>query len=304
MNRTARTIATTAGFVAATVILTAVAAPGQALAEGKPRWEAAVVTVHVADEAAWAGTDVQAALDAWSPALAMTLTDDPGADVTLTSARSAGIEGATAYRDGEGSRITSCRVELAPKYAGTEQGATLAHELGHCLGLSHNNLGASSVMYWIEGGEHFSPTVRRQSATSRRRVRQQARAPTPEPPMRRHFTLDPDSLLSAGAGLHCRGSLRRTQSSTRPERAAHLPTDPTTRSGGVVAVSGPARDVAPIRVRPLSCSTFHWSVAARTRADAPDPGAERLRATCRGGDVIPSARATGLATHPWENSCD
>ena len=134
-------------------------APGQALAEGAPRWEAAVVTVHVADEAAWAGTDVQAALDAWSPALAMTLTDDPGADVTLTSARSAGIEGATAYRDGEGSRITSCRVELAPKYAGTEQGATLAHELGHCLGLSHNNLGASSVMYWIEGGEHFSPTV-------------------------------------------------------------------------------------------------------------------------------------------------
>ena len=128
--------------LAVSAVAFAVAAPGQALAEGKPRWEAAVVTVHVADEAAWAGTDVQAALDAWSPALAMTLTDDPGADVTLTSARSAGIEGATAYRDGEGSRITSCRVELAPKYAGTEQGATLAHELGHCLGLSHNNLGA------------------------------------------------------------------------------------------------------------------------------------------------------------------
>jgi hypothetical protein len=102
---------------------------------------------------------VQAALGQWSPALAMTLTDSADADVILTSATSAGIEGATAYRDGEGSTITSCRVELAPKYAGTDETAVLAHELGHCLGLSHNNAGATSVMYWISGGEHFSPTV-------------------------------------------------------------------------------------------------------------------------------------------------
>ena len=156
MNRIAR-IATAA---AAALVAFAVAAPGQALADGKPRWETAMVTVYVADAQAWGGTDVQAALAQWSPALAMTITDDPNADVTLTSTHTRhDVEGATAYRQGEGSRITSCRVELVDRFAGSDQTDVLTHELGHCLGLSHNNGGASSVMYWIEGGEHFSPTV-------------------------------------------------------------------------------------------------------------------------------------------------
>ena len=147
-------------LAAAVLALTGGAAQGQALADGPARWEKPVLTVHVADAAAWSGTDVEGALAQWAPAMPLVLTDDAGADVVLTvAAGPVAVVGATAYRDGTGSTITSCRVELAPEYAGTDSTATLAHEIGHCLGLHHNNGGESSIMYWIEGGPHSSPTV-------------------------------------------------------------------------------------------------------------------------------------------------
>ncbi len=152
---------TTRALVAvAALLLAGFAAQGQATAEGAPRWERAMLTVHVADTAAWAGTDVAGALEQWAPAMAMVLTDNPNADVTLAGqGPEAGVEGATATREGQGSRITSCRVTLAARFVGTDEGAVLAHELGHCLGLSHNNGGESSVMYGIAGGPQFSSTV-------------------------------------------------------------------------------------------------------------------------------------------------
>lgn len=146
--------------IAAVVGVVGFAAQGQAQAEGPARWSKPVLTVHVADEAAWSGTDIAASLAQWSPALPLVLTDSADADVVLAGSTDAdSVEGATAYRDGEGSTITSCRVVLSSAYAGADNGATLTHELGHCLGLAHNNMGAASVMYWIEGGEHSSATV-------------------------------------------------------------------------------------------------------------------------------------------------
>lgn len=154
------TAARIALVVVAMAVLAGFAAQGQAAAETAPRWERAMLTVHIADEAAWAGTDVAGVLEQWAPAMPLVLTDDPDADVVLAGhGPETGVEGATATREGSGSRITSCRVTLADRYVGADQGGVLAHELGHCLGLSHNNGGESSVMYWIEGGEHFSPTV-------------------------------------------------------------------------------------------------------------------------------------------------
>ena len=147
-------------LIAAVLAVVGLAAQGQALADGGPaRWDKPVLTVRVADEAAWAGTDVQAALAGWSPAMPLVLTDGP-ADITLAAPVAAeSVEGATAYTTGEGSTITSCTVVPVTKYAGTDQTQTLTHEIGHCLGLAHNNGGADSVMYWIEGGQHWSTTV-------------------------------------------------------------------------------------------------------------------------------------------------
>lgn len=146
--------------VLAVVAFTA-AAQGQALADGGPaRWDKPVLTVRVADVAAWAGTDVQAALAGWSPAMPLVLTEAADADITLAAPVAAeSVEGATAYTTGEGSTITSCTVVPVTKYAGTDQTQALTHEIGHCLGLAHNNGGADSVMYWIEGGHHWSTTV-------------------------------------------------------------------------------------------------------------------------------------------------
>jgi hypothetical protein len=90
----------------------------------------------------------------------LVLTDSADADVVLAApVAAASIEGATAYTTGEGSTITSCTVVPVTKYAGTDQTQALTHEIGHCLGLAHNNGGADSVMYWIDGGSNWSTTV-------------------------------------------------------------------------------------------------------------------------------------------------
>ena len=52
---------------------------------GPVRWDKPVLTVHVADAAAWSGTDVEGALAQWAPAFALVLTDDVAADITLTT---------------------------------------------------------------------------------------------------------------------------------------------------------------------------------------------------------------------------
>jgi hypothetical protein len=144
---------------AAVLALAAVAAPGQAVAESRPRWERAVVTVHVADTAAWSRTDVAGSLAGWSQVVPMVLTDDPGADVVLDSGATQDAA-PTAYPVVEGSRITSCRVTLPTRLAGTDATFVLPHELGHCLGLTHGErTGAGpSVMFWVAGGDSFSAT--------------------------------------------------------------------------------------------------------------------------------------------------
>lgn len=144
----------------------AVASPSTAQ-QGPVRWDKPVLTVHVADAAAWAGTDVQAALDEWAPAFRMTLTDSPDADVTLEVGNADDALGgdsvaATATKATDGSVITHCRVGLDVDRASTDVGPLLAHELGHCLGLGHRS-GAEggSVMHWFaqdfQGG--WSDTV-------------------------------------------------------------------------------------------------------------------------------------------------
>lgn len=137
------------------------AAQGQALAEGPVRWQKPALTVHVADEAAWAQTDVAASLAGWSAVLPMTLTDDPGADIVLASgAAEHEAVGATAYAHAEGSRILSCRVDLAPRMVGRDATGILPHELGHCLGIGDDEFPTKgpSVMYWIEGAPQYSAT--------------------------------------------------------------------------------------------------------------------------------------------------
>ena len=148
--------------LAVALVAFAVAAPSTAQA-GPARWSKPVLTVHVADEAAWAGTDVAGALAQWSPALALVLTDDPAADVTLGGPVASGVTasdvGATATTTTDGATITGCRIALAENLRGQDVTSILAHEVGHCLGLGHAVEGPS-VMFWTElGGDKLSPTV-------------------------------------------------------------------------------------------------------------------------------------------------
>lgn len=131
--------------------------------QGPARWDKPVLTVHVADEAAWAGTDVQGALDQWAPVFALVLTDDADADVVLDGPVATDVVatdvGATATTETSGSRITGCRVGLAGSLRGADVTGILAHEVGHCLGLGHSVEGPS-VMYFSElGGSLLSSTV-------------------------------------------------------------------------------------------------------------------------------------------------
>lgn len=131
--------------------------------QGPARWDKPVLTVHVADEAAWAKTDVQGALTQWAPVFALILTDDADADVTLSGPLATDVVatdvGATATLETSGSRITGCRVGLAGSLRGSDVTGILTHELGHCLGLSHSIEGPSVMFFSELGGSQLSSTV-------------------------------------------------------------------------------------------------------------------------------------------------
>ncbi|MGG5257435.1 ComEC/Rec2 family competence protein [Phycicoccus avicenniae] len=149
---------------AAAIIAVMVPAPQGSATEGSPRWDKPVLTVHVADEAAWSGTDVEASLAQWRPVFAMVLTTDADADIVLDGPVDSGASpssdiGATATTETEGSTIMGCRIGLASSLRGEDVSGVLTHELGHCLGLGHS-VDGPSVMFWTElGGSDLSPTV-------------------------------------------------------------------------------------------------------------------------------------------------
>lgn len=153
--------------LAAVVLAAGALTPAATDATGPVRWDKPVLTVHVVDEAAWAGTDVQGALDQWSAAIAFALTDNSDADITLEAGNAGDALGgdsvaATATKATDGPVITHCRIGLDVARAGDDVEPLLAHELGHCLGLGHRS-GAQggSVMHWFaqdyQGG--WSDTV-------------------------------------------------------------------------------------------------------------------------------------------------
>ena len=123
------------------------------------RWDKPVLTVAVVDRDAWAGTDVDAALEQWSPAMPLILVDGPAADIVLTTgpARTADV-GATARTRVEGSTLVGCRIDLPAKRAGADMTDVLTHELGHCLGL-HHRIGVDSVMVSSELDDHLTDHV-------------------------------------------------------------------------------------------------------------------------------------------------
>lgn len=142
-------------------IIAAIAVTPAPVDGGPGVWASPTLTVRVADRAAWSGTDVEAALEQWAPAMRMTLTDGR-ADITLDAAPATGeLVGATAYRDTEAGVIRSCRVDLSEDQGGRDMTAPLTHELGHCLGLRHTDVGSDvpTVMWRASYGPHFSPAV-------------------------------------------------------------------------------------------------------------------------------------------------
>lgn len=149
--------------VAAFALLGAVV-PGDAAAVTRDSgiWASPTLTVHVADEGAWSGTDVQSALAQWAPVMRMTVTDDADADVTLDTAPLADYIGANTKRSTVGGVIRSCRVDLQPNIAGTDATHILAHEIGHCLGLHDSTLADThepTVMYWMSAGNFSAERV-------------------------------------------------------------------------------------------------------------------------------------------------
>lgn len=146
----------------AALVTFAVASPSTAQ-QGPERWDKPVLTVHVADEAAWAGTDVEASLEQWSSVFPLVLTDDADADVVLDGPLATDVVatdvGATATPQAEGSVLTGCRVALAPALHGQDVTGILTHELGHCLGLGHSIEGPSVMFFSELGGSDLSPTV-------------------------------------------------------------------------------------------------------------------------------------------------
>jgi len=130
-------------LVASVEMLQADATPVDAI------WQQPVVTV---DDA----TLEQITREQWRPPFRVALAERGQADITVEVARLDDAAGGEATRTVDGDRITSCRITLRP---GADLGPVLAHELGHCFGLHHDNEHPGSLMYWIQGGASGAPAV-------------------------------------------------------------------------------------------------------------------------------------------------
>lgn len=112
-----------------------------------PVWRQSVVTID--------DRGTVAAAQQWPTPFEVRYSDD--ADIRVSMSQLDGLVAGEAVLDVDGDRITGCAITVEPKDADNQ--VVLAHEVGHCFGLSHDHDHNNSLMYWIQGGGSGAPGV-------------------------------------------------------------------------------------------------------------------------------------------------